>query len=178
MLGENMLFVTNLTRTNTCCSHVCKFFKFSLKFVWAGIFKHIGCFFFLKFCPFCTDVAVWRFGCQYIRLQRCNTSSQSQRWGHCRGNAIGHFRVLLSLHFKARLSAKSLLWKSVFMHIEIGTNYLDKNFELRLALKARLRENRKWPIHSSPQIFVNDRRLYRMYSMIEFTYIYLTNKEA
>ena len=27
---------------------------------------------------------------------------------------IGHFRVHLSLHFKARPSAKSLLWKSVF----------------------------------------------------------------
>ena len=64
------------------------------------------------------------------------------------------------------------------MHIEIGTNYLDKNFALRLALKATLREPRKWPIHSSPQIFVNERRLYRMYSMTECTYIYPTNKEA
>ena len=59
---------------------------------------------------------------------------------------IGHFRVHLSLHFKARLSAKSLLWKSVFIHIEIGTNYHNKNFALRLALKERLRGTRKWPI--------------------------------
>ena len=59
---------------------------------------------------------------------------------------IGHFRVHLSLHFKARLSAKSLLWKSVFIHIEIGTNYHNKNFALRLALKERLKGTRKWPI--------------------------------
>ena len=36
---------------------------------------------------------------------------------------ISHFRDHLSLHFKARLSAKSLLWKSVSIHIEIGTYY-------------------------------------------------------
>ena len=60
---------------------------------------------------------------------------------------IGHFRVHLSLRFKARLSATSLLWKSVFIHIEIiGTNYHNKNFALTLALKERLRGNRKWPI--------------------------------
>ena len=59
---------------------------------------------------------------------------------------IGHFRVHLSLHFKVRLSAKSLLWKSAFIHIEIGTNYHNKTFALRLALKERLRGTRKWPI--------------------------------
>ena len=48
--------------------------------------------------------------------------------------------------FKAKLSAKSLLWKSVFIHIEIGTNYHNKNFALRLALKERLKGTRKWPI--------------------------------
>ena len=57
---------------------------------------------------------------------------------------IGHFRVHLSLRFKARLSAKSLIWKSVFIHIEIGTNYHSKSFAL--ALKERLRGTRKWPI--------------------------------
>ena len=61
---------------------------------------------------------------------------------------IGHFRVHLSLRFKARLSAKSLIWKSVFIHIEIGTNYHNKSFALRLALKERLRGTRKWPIWS------------------------------
>ena len=59
---------------------------------------------------------------------------------------IGHFRVHLRLHFKARLSAKSLLWKSVFIHIEIASNNHNKNFALRLALKKRLRRTRKWPI--------------------------------
>ena len=67
--------------------------------------------------------------------------SQSKR-------SIGHFRVRLSLHFKARLSAKSLLWKPVFIHIEIGTNYRNKSFALRLALKEGLRGTRKWPIES------------------------------
>ena len=59
---------------------------------------------------------------------------------------IGQFRVHLRLHFKARLSAKLLLWKSVFIHIEIGSNYHNKNFALRLALKERLTRTRKWPI--------------------------------
>ena len=62
---------------------------------------------------------------------------------------IGHFRVHLTLHFKARLSAKSLLWKSDFIHIEIGTNYHNKNFALTLALKERLRGTRKWPIQET-----------------------------
>ena len=61
---------------------------------------------------------------------------------------IGHFLVHLSLRFKARLSAKSLLRKSIFIHIESGTNYHNKNFALRLALKERLssRGTCKWPI--------------------------------
>jgi len=65
----------------------------------------------------------------------------------------GDFRVHLNLHFKSRLSAKSLLWKSVFIHIEIGTIY-HKNFALTFALKERLGGTRKWPIaaltHLSP----------------------------
>mgnify|MGYP006896104768 CR=1 FL=1 len=69
-----------------------------------------------------------------------------------RRSLIGHFRVHLSLHFKARLSAKSLLWKSVFIHIEIGTNYHNKSFALRLALKERLRGTRKWPIKDDETI--------------------------
>ena len=59
---------------------------------------------------------------------------------------ICHFRVHLSFYFKARLSAKSLLWKSVFIRTEIGTSYHNQNFALRLALKERLRETRKWSI--------------------------------
>ena len=52
----------------------------------------------------------------------------------------------LSLHFKARLSVKSLLWKSVVIYIEIRSNYHNKNSELRLALKERLRGTRKCPV--------------------------------
>ena len=60
---------------------------------------------------------------------------------------ISHFRVHFSLHFKVRLSAKFLLWKSVFIHIEIGTNYHNKNFTLRLTLKERLlKGTQRWPI--------------------------------
>ena len=33
---------------------------------------------------------------------------------------------------------------SVFIHIEIKTNYHNKNFALRLALKERLRGTLKW----------------------------------
>ena len=47
-------------------------------------------------------------------------------------HAMGHFRVHLSLHFKARLIAKSLR-KSVFIPIEIGTNYHNKNFVVQVA---------------------------------------------
>ena len=59
---------------------------------------------------------------------------------------ICHFGVHLSLHFKVKLSVKSLLWNSVFCHIQIGTNYHNKSFALRLALKERLRRTRKWSI--------------------------------
>ena len=53
------------------------------------------------------------------------------------------------------LSARSLLWKPVFIHIEIGTNYHSKSFALRLTMKERLRGTRKWPfrlcrLYSSP----------------------------
>ena len=75
-----------------------------------------------------------------------------------RRSLIGHFRVHLSLHFKARLSAKSLLWKSVFIHIEIGTNYHNKNFALRLALKERLSGTRKWLILKMRNISSQERQ--------------------
>ena len=70
------------------------------------------------------------------------------------------FRVHLSLRFKARLSAKSLLWKSVFIHIEITTNYHNKNFALRVALKDRLRETRKWPIETIIFSLWKEKRIY------------------
>ena len=43
---------------------------------------------------------------------------------------IGHFRVHLSLYFKARFSAKSFLWILVFLHVESRTNYHNKHFAL------------------------------------------------
>ena len=43
---------------------------------------------------------------------------------------------------------RSLLWKSVFIHIEIGANCHNKNYALRLALKERLMGTRKWPIRN------------------------------
>ena len=61
-----------------------------------------------------------------------------------RSMKIGYFRVHLTLHFKARQSAE--LWKPFFIHIEIGTNYHNKHFALRLALNERLIGPRKWPI--------------------------------
>ena len=85
----------------------------------------------------------------FVGLSRTNRITGFCRTSGTPGNefnSIGHFRVHLSLHFKARLSAKSLLWKSVFINIEIGTSYHNKNFALRLALKERLKRTRKWPI--------------------------------
>ena len=64
----------------------------------------------------------------------------------CNTLLIAHFRVSLGLSFKTSLSAKSLLWKSVFIHIETTTNYHYKNFALRLAFKERPTGNRKWSI--------------------------------
>ena len=79
----------------------------------------------------------------FLEITYSCTEITHLRW---QGTWIGHFRVHLSLHFKVRLSAKSLLWKSVFIHIEIESNYHNKNFALRLALKERLRRTRKWII--------------------------------
>ena len=59
---------------------------------------------------------------------------------------MGRFRGPLGLSLKTSLSAKSLIWISVFIHIGTGTNYQNKNFALRLALKERLRGTRKWSI--------------------------------
>ena len=53
--------------------------------------------------------------------------------------AIGHFWVHFGLYFKTSLRVNSLLQISVFIHIEIRTNYHNKNFARRLTLKERLR---------------------------------------
>ena len=55
---------------------------------------------------------------------------------------MGHFRVQFSLYFKASLREKS----------ESRTNYHNKNFALRLALKKRLSETRKWSIYINDSV--------------------------
>ena len=55
---------------------------------------------------------------------------------------------------------RSLLWKSVFIHIEITTNNHNKNFALRLALKNRLRETRKWSIETIIFSLWKEKRIY------------------
>ena len=57
-------------------------------------------------------------------------------------DSVGHSRVHSSLHFKASLCEVSVTNISIFIHIEIKTNYHNKNFVLRLASKERLRETR------------------------------------
>ena len=71
--------------------------------------------------------------------------------------SIGHLRVHLSLHFKVRLSAKSLLRLSFWIHIEIRPNYCSKNFTLRslLPLKERLRRTLKWPTYHGCCVALN-----------------------
>ena len=61
-------------------------------------------------------------------------------------DTIGHFRVPLSFYCKASLRANSLLGISVFIHIEINTNYHKNNLALRLALKERQWGTQKWCI--------------------------------
>ena len=93
---------------------------------------------------------------------------------------IGHFRVHLSFHFKAKLSTKSLLWKSVFIDIEIGTNDHKENFALSPALKERLSGTRKWPIVSictsihEFHVFISSHRFYLFFvvSMLAVTWLH------
>ena len=46
-------------------------------------------------------------------------------------------------------NTKSLLWTSLFNHIEIRYDHHNINSGLRLVLKERLRGTRKWPILSA-----------------------------
>ena len=48
--------------------------------------------------------------------------------------------------FQSEAKCEVFVMKISFIHIEIGSNYHNKNFALRLALKERLRRTRKWPI--------------------------------
>ena len=70
---------------------------------------------------------------KYANLWRCYRRRRCDRLS----NLIGHFRVHYQPLFQ-RISAKSLLWRSVFNYIGIRTSYHNTNFALRLALKERL----------------------------------------
>ena len=52
--------------------------------------------------------------------------------------SVDHFGVPHSLSFKTSLSAKSLLWISLFIHIEIRTHYHNKISHLESLLKREL----------------------------------------
>jgi len=108
----------------------------------------------------------WKYRVYYnieVIVLSCTFFSVHSREWNSTDPAKGDFRVHLSLHLKARPSAKSLLWISVFIHIEIRTNYHNKNFAPRLAPKERLMETRKWAIWSVE--IVSSTRLWRAESL-------------
>lgn len=51
--------------------------------------------------------------------------------------SISHFQIHSSLFFKASISAKSFILKLGFISMQIETNWHQKTFALRLALKKR-----------------------------------------
>ena len=65
-----------------------------------------------------------------------------KQWG-----IIGHFRVLLGLRIKARLSAQPLKWKRVFILMQLKLTFTRTGCALGLILKLRVFGTRKWPIH-------------------------------
>ena len=66
------------------------------------------------------------------------------------GPRIGHFRVPKNLTFKARLSAKPLIWKWFLIIYDANkTHFHNKGFALSLVLKVRVFGTRKWPILKS-----------------------------
>ena len=91
------------------------------------------------------------YGCCYFFFPWWMTPLWRALTSNCRLNSKSKFRVHVSLLFKASLSAKSFLWKLVFIHMESRTNYHHKNFALKLALKRRQTWTRKWPIQLAQQ---------------------------
>ena len=61
---------------------------------------------------------------------------------------IGHFRITVSLFFKASPGAHPFIWKLVFIHMQMKTNFRMKRWAPGLALKKRPEIIRKWPIGS------------------------------
>ena len=60
---------------------------------------------------------------------------------------LGHSRVASGLFFKARLSAKPLIWKRFFYSHAGKTHFHKKVFVLSLVLKGRVFGTRKWPVN-------------------------------
>ena len=59
---------------------------------------------------------------------------------------IDHFRITFGLFFKASLGANPFIWKLVFIHMQMKTNFHMKRWAPGLALKKRPKVIRKWPI--------------------------------
>ena len=59
---------------------------------------------------------------------------------------IDHFRITFGLFFKASLGAHPFIWKLVFIHMQMKTNFHMKRWAPGLALKKRPKVIRKWPI--------------------------------
>ena len=59
-------------------------------------------------------------------------------------SGIGHFRVAVNLIMKARLSAKFLLRKLVFIHLQTKLIFIRKAFALSPAFIMRFTATRKW----------------------------------
>ena len=59
---------------------------------------------------------------------------------------IGHFRITFGLFFKASPGAHPFIWKLVFIHLQMKTNFHMKSWAPGLALKKKPRVIRKWPI--------------------------------
>ena len=63
-----------------------------------------------------------------------------------RSKTIGHFRITFGLFFKASPGAHPFIWKLVFIHMQMRTNFHMKRWAPGLALKTRPKVIRKWPI--------------------------------
>ena len=63
-----------------------------------------------------------------------------------KSQVIGHFRLTFGLFFKASPGAHPFIWKLVFIHMQMKTNFHMKRWAPGLALKKGPKVIRKWPI--------------------------------
>ena len=59
---------------------------------------------------------------------------------------IGHLRITFGLLLKASLGAHPFIWKLVFIHMQMKTNFHMKEWAPGLALRKRPKVMRKWSI--------------------------------